>query len=1181
MDGVLALRGGNATAGNGGGGSGGSVLIKTINMTGHGLIAVNGGNGVGTGGGGSGGRAGIHCQWRYQFGGQFDNFGGDGGPGYKSVHAGASGTTYKEENFREMEYRLKKYDKKHNTTFLAVDHTYVHSSNIGKYSPAATLIMEAYRDVYEFDEMELSGSTRLQLYHPNNITKVKLTVHLFIGDRTGQLHLKRQQIAFIEVIESMSNRTEAPCGYLIEDGAEIVFPTETHIHGANSTYGGVMTGIKQLYIEDEALVVFRSTSQTAMLENGSYTYITERGNFSFDTFTVKRGGRAQMKKVIELMYLAVSEMRVKYQGLLYMNDAEISSSYAWVESEGVFHFDGQGYGSEEGPGSGSTVSGVGLGGSHGGYGGMVNTTMSSDPYDSVYTPKEYGCGGGNGGGVGGAGGGRLLWRVGKRIQLNGLLSLQGMDATGSDAGGGSGGALLITTTNITGHGEVSVAGGNGIGLGAGGAGGRVGIHCRWRYWYGGKFTDRGGSGGAGYEVTHGAAAGTVFVENNLRPLSYRVLKYAPGTNETHLEVDHHYVHIDNEGSEVPVPTMIMEDETTKYVFDELLITGHSRLVFYQPAADEVNVTVHCLMGDKTGRIHIRNKQRLFSEVVESVSNVTEAPCSYIIDYGAELVLPTEVHLHGTNTVLDGLISGVHHLYIEGGATVAASSTAQTSLTENRKIVYLTDEGNFTMATINLCENSALSFKKVDSDLTVTASMVEVKYRGTIQMNHGFFDVGDFDLEAEGLFNLSASGNSGPGDGAGVCGGSYGGQAGGEECASLPYGSVFRPTQLGSGGAGVGAGVGGGHVNLRVGRQINVNGLLTVAGGNANSGANAGGGSGGTILIEAYNITGHGTLDASGGTGRGTGGGGGGGRIGLHITFGNRYGGKYLAAGGATSTVNRTLASTFVGGPGTIYKYESNHGPQYRELKYNPRLNVTAVKPDHRQLTVDNLDLVTSNPAIVMEAHSDFYEFEEVQVLGHSYVQFYHPTGMDKVNIIVHEVTGNKKGRIRVQSRQHLAVSFVESTHTYLDAPCGFHVDVDGEIVVPTVIIILAESFILEGQISGVEQLIVERGGEFVIAGEGHTAGDTAGHVQLQTLTVNNAGQLTTRMDTGKPLLDVAIVVVKAGGVVSTQSLTNEIKSSTMEVEKTGLVTGTGFGYASETGPGASHNVSGAGHAGRG
>ena len=111
--------------------------------------------------------------------------------------------------------------------------------------------------------------------------------------------------------------------------------------------------------------------------------------------------------------------------------------------------------------------------------------------------------------------------------------------------------------------------------------------------------------------------------------------------------------------------------------------------------------------------------------------------------------------------------------------------------------------------------------------------------------------------------------------------------------------------------------------------------------------------------------------------------------------------------------------------------------------------------------------------------------------------------------------------------------------------------------------------------------MIERGGKFVIAGEGHTKGDTLGRVQRHTLTATNAGQLTTRMDTGKPLVGVAIVTVKAGGLASTESLSNEIKLSTMEVEKAGLVSGTGYGYTSGTGPGAGQGSSGTGHTGNG
>jgi hypothetical protein len=48
---------------------------------------------------------------------------------WKSSHSGAAGTTYIEENLRELEYRHKKYDPVLNFTFMAVDHSHIHADN--------------------------------------------------------------------------------------------------------------------------------------------------------------------------------------------------------------------------------------------------------------------------------------------------------------------------------------------------------------------------------------------------------------------------------------------------------------------------------------------------------------------------------------------------------------------------------------------------------------------------------------------------------------------------------------------------------------------------------------------------------------------------------------------------------------------------------------------------------------------------------------------------------------------------------------------------------------------------------------------------------------------------------------------------------------------------------------------
>ena len=75
------------------------------------------------------------------------------------------------------------------------------------------------------------------------------------------------------------------------------------------------------------------------------------------------------------------------------------------------------------------------------------------------------------------------------------------------------------------------------------------------------------------------------MEENLRPPQYRHLKYDPKRNRTYLAVDHTYVHVDNEGRDVPPPTVIMEENKRFYEFDEAQLTGHARLIFYHPDSE--------------------------------------------------------------------------------------------------------------------------------------------------------------------------------------------------------------------------------------------------------------------------------------------------------------------------------------------------------------------------------------------------------------------------------------------------------------------------------------------------------------------------------------------------------------------------------------------------------------------
>jgi hypothetical protein len=73
----------------GGGGSGGSIYIKSYNLEGHGIIGVNGGSGAS---GGAGGRIGLHLETQMYYFGSYNNLGGSGNNGYLS--GGGPGSAY-------------------------------------------------------------------------------------------------------------------------------------------------------------------------------------------------------------------------------------------------------------------------------------------------------------------------------------------------------------------------------------------------------------------------------------------------------------------------------------------------------------------------------------------------------------------------------------------------------------------------------------------------------------------------------------------------------------------------------------------------------------------------------------------------------------------------------------------------------------------------------------------------------------------------------------------------------------------------------------------------------------------------------------------------------------------------------------------------------------------------------
>jgi hypothetical protein len=132
---------------------------------------------------------------------------------------------------------------------------------------------------------------------------------------------------------------------------------------------------------------------------------------------------------------------------------------ALIASNASINVDGLGYGSDTGPGAGSEcTSGAGSGGGHGGAGQASHNfepagwppivSAGGGTYGSSNAPITLGSGGGHSSfDIGGAGGGAIRLTVAGTLQLDGVISANGLSAV-TYGGSGSGGSLWITADTL-------------------------------------------------------------------------------------------------------------------------------------------------------------------------------------------------------------------------------------------------------------------------------------------------------------------------------------------------------------------------------------------------------------------------------------------------------------------------------------------------------------------------------------------------------------------------------------------------------------------------------------------------------------------------------------------------------------------------------------------------------------
>jgi hypothetical protein len=886
-----------------------------------------------------------------------------------------------------------------------------------------------------------------------------------------------------------------------------VFPSETHFVGINSSLAGTIANVEDLYISHGTTVLVYSTSNTAQLQNGTFFDITVYSNLSYPYLTVKQGGTMEFSRIADNLTITSTDIYVRYGALMICNEIEVDTTFFSVESEGVLATPGRGFKPGFGPGSATGNKGP----SYGGFGGGHDLdAAAAHPYGSVYEPLTLGSGAGSTGSEvmmncyessavehhvvecqRGSGGGRIVVNAGKEIEIDGLLLANGAPGA-SGQGGGTGGSVDFETTNFTGHGEVNVNGGSGGATAYGGSGGRVAVHARFLFAFGGQLRSVGGESPAA--SSGGAGPGTVYAFESNRGPQYSAFKYDPDLEDILLVSPHRRVILDNENNDVTNPGMIM-DVTSEFLdFDELTLNGHARLWFYHPSnQDEVTLVVHKMLGDRTGLVRIRDRQRMFVEVVAAAENEHDVVATFHVNQGAELLMPTKLILRGEDIVMEGRLTNVEDIHIQRGGEFACKVDCQTALLDfvksnTTKIINGIEYEVIETASSFYPENSYAELMPIRSmrlnelevmkdgllslhadNVFIEAVDFDIRYGGRVQSEtlNVSFAIGAAYVEHTAVFSASLRGRAPVSGGSTYsAGGSFGNRGGNgiSGSAASPVGSIYQPSfgAPGYGGGHASGGAGGGGITILAGGRFFVDGSIETDGGSSSI---AGGGSGGGLYLSALQLDGHGLLSANGGSAGSCAGGGSGGRITIIINEGNyTWHGTARALGGGRGNNNGNCDGSSGdpdshkhGGAGSVY------------IDYSPS---GAVRFDRLELDNVGRPLTQSWPYILDEGP---VTFDTVHLVRGIYFQL----SSASTPVYTHHVTGDVTGVVHIQAGRNFSVGGKRYETSSPEA--NFDIDASGfvEAVYRTYILGTVN---LGGALSGVAHLVLMPTARFNVNG---------------------------------------------------------------------------------------------------
>lgn len=246
VDGEITADGSNGDSSSGGG-SGGSIFIKSNDLEGHGDISVGGGTG---GCGGSGGRVALHLSTQINFNGEYHSLGGSGGGGYMAD--GGPGGVYIKDTRNSRDYEQLHLDNNKRTW----DHYFT--------------LDEPDKVKYYFDDIYMYKNITVQLKNGDGI-KRELEINKIYGDKTGRFHLRAGHTAFLEEYQSL---TKTPINLWVDEGGTAYLSRLVYMLGIGEIafrWYGEIIGTRHLRIVPGRMINIGQMARTSFVENGVYT----------------------------------------------------------------------------------------------------------------------------------------------------------------------------------------------------------------------------------------------------------------------------------------------------------------------------------------------------------------------------------------------------------------------------------------------------------------------------------------------------------------------------------------------------------------------------------------------------------------------------------------------------------------------------------------------------------------------------------------------------------------------------------------------------------------------------------------------------------------------------------------------------------------------------------------------